>query len=128
MGWRRFAWAHPWPPGRTQRSCIARQAGYRGEELLPEIVEGAKHNSVPDPPHGVKVKPLIVQRVKGARDHLASHVQVPQIRSGMMPARVASTSRIEGSIVFHIARVLDIDAPLAREELAVARVAGRHYA
>ena len=64
-------------------------------KLLPECFEGPKRYSVPDPPHGVKVKGQIMQRVKGTRGHLAGHVQVPQIGPRMAAAGVAAARRIE---------------------------------
>src|ERR1700704_657875 len=98
------------------------------KELLPESIEGPKRYSVSDPPHGVKVKAEIMQRVKGTCGHFPSHVEMPQIRARMRAARVAAALRIQWSSVLRKPRVLDIDAPLAGEELAVAGVASRHDA
>jgi hypothetical protein len=45
-------------------------------ETLSELLERAKRYSVPNRPHGVKVKVQIMQRVKGACEHLAGEEQV----------------------------------------------------
>src|SRR5258706_3605452 len=98
------------------------------KELLPESIEGPKRYSVSDPPHGVKVKAEIMQRVKGACGHLPGHVEMPQIGARMRAASVTAALRIDCSSVLGKPRVLDIDATLAGEQLAVAGVAGRHDA
>jgi hypothetical protein len=46
-------------------------------ETLPEFFEPAERYSLPNPPHGVKVKAQIMQRVKGASGHLAGHGEMP---------------------------------------------------
>src|SRR5687768_11688451 len=92
------------------------------------MIEGPKRYSVPDSPHGVKVKAEIMQRVKGARAHLAGHEDVPEISARVGAARVAAAGRIEGAIVLGVAGVADVDPPFAREELAVAGVARRQHA
>ena len=48
-------------------------------ERLPETLEPTELNSLPNPPHGVKVKVQIMQRVKGRRRHLAGHEEMPQV-------------------------------------------------
>src|SRR5688572_30996834 len=54
-------------------------AAAKAHELLPECVEGSKRYSVSDPPHRVKVKGQIMQRVKGARGGLARHVEMAEV-------------------------------------------------
>ena len=51
-----------------------------------------------------------------------------QIRPRRGAARVAAARRVRRTIVFGVARVLDIDAPLAREQLTVPGIAGRQHA
>src|SRR2546422_4353017 len=58
-----------------------------------------------------------MQRVKGRSVDLAREKQVPQIRTRRGPARVAGTGRVRWPVVFRVPRILDIDAPFAREEL-----------
>jgi hypothetical protein len=50
-------------------------------EFLPEILERAEHYSLPNPPHGVKVKVEIMQRVEGGRRHLAAQEEVTEVRA-----------------------------------------------
>jgi hypothetical protein len=45
-------------------------------ESLSELLERAKRYSVPNRLHGVKVKVEIMQRVKGAPEHLAGEEQM----------------------------------------------------
>src|SRR5262245_36093411 len=84
--------------------------------VSPETFEPPKRYSLPDTPHGVKVKVQIMQRVKGARVHLSREEQMPQIRAGRGPARVALARRIGRPIVLRVARVLDVDPSFAGEE------------
>src|SRR6187402_2111646 len=58
------------------------------QELLPECLEGSKRYSVPDPLHRVKVEGQVMQRVKGARDRFARHVEVPEIGAGVVCAGI----------------------------------------
>src|SRR5688500_5411423 len=69
-----------------------------------------------------------MQRVKGACGHFPCEVQVPEIRARMVAAGVAGAGRIERPIVLGVTRVLDVDPPLAGEELAVACVPRGHHA
>jgi hypothetical protein len=50
-------------------------------ELLPEFFKRSEHNSLPDTPHGVKVKVEIMDGVQRGRGHLTSDVQVTQVRA-----------------------------------------------
>src|SRR6185436_16012748 len=97
-------------------------------KTLPEIFEPAERYSLPNPPHGVKVKAQIMQRVKGASGHLAGHGEVSQIGPGKVAAGIAAARRIGGSIVFRKLRVLDVYGALASEELTVPGVSRRHDA
>src|SRR5688500_12572243 len=95
----------------TSKEVMNRATGGKpSEEIQPESIEGPKRYSVPDPPHGVKVIAQIMQRVKGARGHLAGHVQVAKIRPRMMPAGVAAALRIERAVVLGVPGVPDVDA------------------
>src|SRR5262249_62010844 len=69
-----------------------------------------------------------MQCVKGCRVDLARQEQVAQVGARRRAARVAMALRIEGAVILRITRVLNIDAPLAREELAVSGVPGRQDA
>ena len=53
-------------------------------------------------------------------------IEVPQIGPGARAAGVAPARPIGGAVVLGPCRVLDVDAALSGEELAVARVPGRH--
>src|SRR5262245_51706080 len=83
----------------------------------PETFESPKHYSLPDTAEGVKVKGQIMQRVKGGRVDLASPEEMTEIGPRTGAARVAAAQRIGRAIVLGVLRVLDIDAPFAREEL-----------
>ena len=69
-----------------------------------------------------------MQCVKGPPGHLAGDVQIAQIGPGVPPARIAGAPRIGGARVLGEPRLLDRQRPLARQELAVAGVAGRQHA
>src|SRR6476469_241987 len=99
-------------------------AGIGLEECLPELLEGPEHNSLSNPPHGVKVKVQVVQRVKGSRVHLAGDEKIAQIGPGVPPAGRAPAVRVDRPVVLGVPGVLDGDGPLSGEELAVPGVAG----
>jgi hypothetical protein len=48
-------------------------------ELAAEFFKRAEHYSLPNSPHGVKVKVQIMQRVEGRRRHFADDEQVPEV-------------------------------------------------
>jgi hypothetical protein len=97
-------------------------------EREPEILEPPKRYSLLNPAQSVKVKVQIMQRVKGRRVHFAGQKKVPEVRTRERPARVAAAAGIGRQLIVGIARVLDIQTPVAREELAVAGVPGRQDA
>src|SRR5688572_14635838 len=97
-------------------------------ETLPEIFEPAERYSLPNPGECVKVKAQVMQRVKGASGHFSGHIEMPQIGPRKGPASVATARRIGGAIVLGVLGVLDVDGPLAREQLAVARIPGWEHA
>src|SRR6266498_963328 len=97
-------------------------------ELAAEFFKRAEHYSLPNPPHGVKVKVEIMQRVEGGRGHLPGEEKVTEVRAREVPAGVAGAVRIGGRHVLGVARVFDDDRAPARNELAVARVARREHA
>jgi hypothetical protein len=49
-------------------------------ELAAEFFKRAEHYSLPNPPHGVKVKVDIMQRVEGSGGHLSREEQMAQVR------------------------------------------------
>src|SRR6185436_12665116 len=110
------------------RHSILRSAGEGLTELLAKFFKRAEHYSLPNPPHGVKVKVEVVQRVEGGGGHLAGDEKVPEVGSRKMPAGVARALRIGRRDIFGVPRVLDDERPAAREELAVSRVARREHA
>jgi hypothetical protein len=63
-------------------------------ELAAEFFKRAEHYSLPNPPHRVKVKVEIMQRVEGSSGHLADDKQMPQIGTGEVSTRVATAVRI----------------------------------
>src|SRR5436309_2198909 len=69
-----------------------------------------------------------MQRVKGGGAHFACQKEVPQIRPRTGRARVAVTRGIGRPVVLRVPGVLDVDANVAREQLAVSRVARRQDA
>src|SRR5262245_43992550 len=93
--------------------------------VSPETFKPPKRYSLPDTSYGVKVKVQIMQRVKGCRVDLAGDEQVPQVRARARAARVAVARQVRRPLVVGIARVLDVDPPFAREQLAVPRVPRR---
>src|SRR6185436_6666729 len=97
-------------------------------KTLPEIFEPAERYSLPNPPHGVKVKAQIMQRVKGGSGHFSRFEKVTQIGPGKVPAGIAAARRIGRSVVFGKLRVLDIYRAFAREELTIAGVSRRQDA
>ena len=82
-------------------------------ELLAEFFKRAEHYSLPNPPHGVKVKVEIMQRVQRRGGHLAGHEKVPQIGARKVPACVAAALRIGRRLVLGVAGVLDDEGPVA---------------
>src|SRR3954464_9921358 len=96
-----------------------RLAGQALVKREPETFEPPKRYSVPNPPQGVKVKVEVMQRVKGGRVDLVGHVQMAQIRARTGRAGVAAAGRIGRAAVVGIARVPDVETPLAGEQLAV---------
>src|SRR5688500_4812258 len=97
-------------------------------ETKPKIFEPAERYSLPNPPHGVKVKAQVMQRVKGAAGHFAGPVKVTQIGARKVAAGVTGTRRIDGPIVLRELCVLDIYCAFTSEELAIASVSRRHHA
>ena len=104
------------------------QAGHALMEREPEILEPPKRYSLLNPAQSVKVKVQIMQRVKGRRVHFAGKKKVPEVRTREGAAGVAAAAGIGRQPVVDVARVLDIETPSAREELAVAGVPGRQDA
>src|SRR4029078_12495301 len=78
-------------------------------ELAAEFFKRAEHYSLPNPPHRVKVKVEIMQRVEGRSGHLADDKQVTQIRTRAMSARVAAAVGIGWQEVLGVAGILDGD-------------------
>ena len=97
-------------------------------ELQAEFFKRAEHNSLPNPPHRVKVKVEVVDRVERGRRHLVRYIQMTQIRAGKVPARITTTAGIWRVKVLSITRVLDHQRSPRRQELSVARVPRRQHA
>ena len=96
-------------------------------ELAAEFFKRAEHYSLPNPPHRVKVKVEIMQRVEGRSGHLADDKQVAQIRTRAMSARVAAAVGIGWQEVLGVAGILDGDRAAAREQLSVSSISsGEH--
>src|SRR4029079_4883133 len=83
--------------------------------------------SLPNPPHRVKVKVEIMQRVEGRSGHLADDKQVAQIRTRAMSARVAAAVGIGWQEVLGVAGILDGDRAAAREQLSVSSISRREH-
>ena len=97
--------------------------------ILPEFLQCGKHYSLPDSPHGVKVKVEIMQRVKGACRHLACVKKMTQIGARKVAAGVAAARghrAVRSSSAY--SAFLMFRRPGAREQLAVARIARRQHA
>ena len=77
-------------------------------ETLPEIFEPAERYSLPNPPHGVKVKAQVMQRVKGGSGHFLGLEKVVQIGPRKVAAGVAAACRIDRPVVLGKLRVLDV--------------------
>src|SRR5262245_24641185 len=102
---------------------VRRLGGKDPAVFLPEFLQCAKHYSLPDSMHGVKVKVEIMQRVKGGRGDLAGLKKMAEIRARKVRARVARARFVGRPRVFGKLGIFDIQTSGAREELSVARVA-----
>ena len=60
--------------GHEIQHSVLRSAGEGLMELLAELFKRAEHDSLPNPPHGVKVKVEVVDELQGRRRHLASYI------------------------------------------------------
>src|SRR5262245_30976556 len=87
-----------------------------------KLVELAKHNSLPDAAHGVKVEGQVVVRAERRSQHLAAVVQVPDVGARIAPADRALALLVERTIVANELRVPDVHLSPRGEDLAVARV------
>src|SRR2546426_1952385 len=99
-----------------------RLAGQAVMERTPETFKPPKHYSVRNPAQSVKVKVEVMQRVKGRSVDFLCQEKVAQIRSRESAARVTPARRIGRAIILGVLCILDIDAPLAREELPVSGI------
>src|SRR4051812_12120171 len=95
---------------------------------MSKLVKSTKRDSLPDSRHGVKVEADVVQRTERRIKNLVAHVQMPQIGPRIALADRTATCLVGRARVSFITCVLDIDAPLAGKELAVASIARRHDA
>ena len=77
---------------------------------MSELFKRAKHDSVPNSSHSVKVKVKIMQRVKGCCSHLMCDKQMPQIRTGVVTANLTLTCLVNRPVVFLVAGLFDIQA------------------
>src|SRR5690242_5823167 len=105
-------------------SWIEMLAGQALAERKPETFQPPKRYSLSDTVEGVKVKVQVMQRVKGRRVQLAGREEVAKVGARARPARVARAGGIGRPVVLGVPGVLDIEAPFAREELAVPCVPG----
>ena len=105
----------------------ARRVNVRWKPCL-KFSNAAERYSLSNPPHGVKVKAQVMQRVKGRRGHLAGRETDGVNRRAKSAAGVAAARRIGRTIVFGKLGVLDVDRTFASEELAISGVAGRQHA
>ena len=83
---------------------------------LSERFEAIEFNSLPDRPHGVKVKLDIVQCIQGRGGHLAGQVEMAQVGAGTGAAGVASARLVGGPVVLRPRRVLDVDPARSGED------------
>src|SRR5580765_5952770 len=97
-------------------------------ERRPETFEPPKRYSVPNLSERVKVKVQVMQRVKGRCVDLAGPEKVPEVGPRKSPASVAMTRGIGRPIVLRVLRILNIDRPLAREQLSIPGVPRRKHA
>src|SRR6185295_10050420 len=109
-------WAIARTNGRAVISGIkthrTRLAGISAQELTPEFLEGSDLNSLPNPPHRVKVKVQIVQCVKGRGCHLTRHEKIPQVGPRVPPAGRARAIRIGWPLVLRVPGILDGNRPV----------------
>src|SRR6476659_10165216 len=101
-----------------------RSAGEGLMKLLAEPFKRAEHNSLPNPPHRVKVKEEVVDRVERRTGHFARHIEVAEVGTAVPPAGIAATLGIRWTRVLGVTSVLDDNHALAGQELAVPGVAG----
>src|SRR5262245_11260842 len=87
-----------------------------------KLGELAKHNSLPDAPHGVKVEGQVVVRAESRGQHLAAVVQVSDVGARIALADRALALLVERAIVANELRVPDVHLSSRGEDLAVARV------
>src|SRR3990170_390662 len=104
---------------RVNSILILRPAGESLTELLAELFKRAEHYSLPNPPHRVKVKVEVMQRVAGRCRHLAGHEKMTQIGPRKIPAGIAAALGIRGRQVLGVPCVLDHQRALAGQQLAV---------
>src|SRR5579885_1053448 len=78
--------------------------------------------------HQAQVEGKIVQGVQAAAQDLVASVQMPQVRPGVVAARIAVTFRVDWTQVRLMDAVADVDDARLGEEMAVAGMACRHDA
>src|SRR5215510_15226495 len=93
-----------------------------------ELGELAKHNSLPDAPHAVKVEGQIVVGAERRSQHLAAVVKVPDVSARIAPADRALALLVERALVAGELCVPNVHLPARGEDLAVARVPRWHHA
>src|SRR6266542_1412063 len=97
-------------------------------KALSKRIKATEFNSVPNRPHGVKVKLDIVDGIERRRGHFAGQKEVPQVGPRTRAAGVATAGLVGWAIVLGVRRVLDVQLAGAGEQLPVTRVARRHDA
>src|SRR6185436_4976060 len=96
-------------------------------KLLAEFSKRAETQSFPDTPHQVKVEVEVMDGEERRAGHLARGEEVAQIRAAEMTAGVAAAVGVGRQRILGVLGVLDDERAVARQELAVARVArGEH--
>src|SRR5580658_6966201 len=84
----------------------------------------SKSDSVSNLLHYVKVKPNIVVGRQDRRSDLTGGEEMPKIRAGVAFTNAAGAVRIDGPLIFRIARVLDEHAAFTGIETGVTSGAG----
>ncbi len=97
------------------------------EKSAAEGVEGPGADGASDRPHQVLVEMQIVQRAQAGTEDLVALMKVPQVRPAVITTRIAGAAPVYWIRVARIAGIADLEHTVAREQLAVARIArGQH--
>src|SRR5579859_1225628 len=97
-------------------------------KLRAEFFKRTETDSVPNPAHQVKVKVEVMETHQRSGGHFLRHVEMAQVGARKVRAGVAAAPGIRWLPVLGIARVLDDEDAVPRQQLPVPRVSSRQHA